>query len=93
VFVASDALSHYILMMYILSESDCFHDEIEIIKQSQSIDSQMIQIAAELDYNFDADVIRRLEDSVSMPEKFEAYVRELHARGILDIDDYTIVFL
>lgn len=80
-------------MMYMLSDYDGYNDEIESIIRSQSTDSQMIQIAAQIDFDFYRDIICQLEDSANIPDRFEHYVRDLHARGILDIDDYTIVFL
>jgi hypothetical protein len=94
VFVCSDALSHYVLMMYMVTDYDKYKQEIAAIVRNQSIDSTMIGIATSIDnINFYTDIILKLEDVVSSEEDFAKFMKELYKRGLIEIDDYTIVFL
>ena len=94
VFACSDALSHYVLMMYMVTNYDRHNQEISAIAKSQSTDSTMLGIAASIDrIDFYTDIILKLEDVVSSEEDFAKFMKELYKRGLIEIDDYTIVFL
>ena len=94
VFACSDALSHYVLMMYMVSDYDNYHQEIETIANNQSSDSSMIGIATSIDrLDYYRDVILKLEDASSSEDDFSIFMKNLHNRGLVDIDDFTIVFL
>ena len=95
VFACSDALSHYVLMMYMVTDYDRYKQELAAIAKSQSTYSTMIGIAKSIDeVNFYIDVIRKLENVVSSSEEdFARFIKELHERGLIEIDDYTLVFL
>lgn len=93
VFAASDALSHYVLMMYMLANRNSYADELYEMLHTRSFNSNMVQVADTLDYDFEKDVIDSIANIVDKPLLFEAKMRELHSLGVLDIDDYTIVFL
>lgn len=94
VFACSDALSHYVLMMYMMSHHDKYHEEIEEILKSKSSDSYMVGLAATIDcFDFYTDVITKLEDVSESEEDFSLLMQELYSRGLVDIDDYTIAFL
>lgn len=96
VFAASDALSHYILMMYYVTHQEEFKDEIEEILNGHTFDSQMLSIAlrnvADVCLTFDM-LITKLQYISHYQEEFDKFVKELHSRGILDIDDYTLAIL
>lgn len=96
VFAASDALSHYILMMYYVTHPEEFKDEIEEILNGHTSDSQMLSIAlreaADGYLTFDM-LIEQLQDVSHDQEKFDSFVKERHKRGVLDIDDYTLAIL
>ena len=93
VFAASDALSHYILMMYMLGNKKSYADEIDEMLHTHSDNSNMVQVADTLNYNFEKDVIDAIANIVDKPLLFEAKMKELYGLGVLDIDDYTIAFL
>lgn len=93
VFAASDALSHYVLMMYMLANRNSYLDELDEVLNTHSSNSNMLQIAESLNCDFEKDVIVSIANVVDKPLLFETKVRELHSLGVLDIDDYTIVFL
>jgi len=93
VFAASDALSHYILMMYMLANRNSYADELDEMLHTHSINSNMLQVADTLNFDFEKDVIDSIANIVDKPLLFEAKMKELYSLGVLDIDDYTIVFL
>ncbi|MEE0083993.1 MAG: hypothetical protein UE068_07225 [Paludibacteraceae bacterium] len=96
VFAASDALSHYILMMYYVTHKEDYKSEIEEILSANTSESQMLSIAlsenSEGRHTFDL-LIRQIQDISQDQKAFDEFVQVLHKRGVLDIDDYTIAVL
>lgn len=96
VFAASDALSHYIMMMYYATHKKEYKEEIKAILSAHTSDSQMLSIVLnEVDegcLNFDR-LINNLQDVSKNQEAFDIFVKELHRRRVLDIDDYTLAIL
>lgn len=94
VFACSDALSHYVLMMYMMSHYDKYHEEIDEILNSRSSDSPMVGLAASIDnLDFYIDVITKLENASKSEHDFSMLMKDLYSRGLIDIDDFTIAFL
>ena len=93
VFAASDALSHYIMMMYMLANKDFYSIEIEETLSTRTSNSNLLQAAECLNYDFEKDVINELAELTANPLFFMERMKELHNLGVLDIDDYTIAFL
>jgi len=93
VFVASDALSHYILMMYELSRCNEYVDELRELQDQRSSNSQLLRVAAARRCDFVEDVLVPLQRASVSVQEFEKYVRHLHAQGLLDMDDYTMAWL
>lgn len=93
VFAASDALSHYILMMYMLANRSIFSDELNDELYCRSSNSNLLHVADTLDFDFEKDVLDTLAFLIDKPLIFEEKMKELHCQGVLDIDDYTLVFL
>lgn len=92
VFVASDALSHYIIMMYELSRCNEFSEELMDERNKQSGNSQLLSVAEKkVSTDFRTGVLVPLLQSTASEEQFEQYMRKLNDDGILDIDDYTLV--
>ena len=96
VFAASDALSHYILMMYYVTHQEEYKSEIEEILSENTTDAQMLSIAlrdvSEGLLTFDL-LIQQLQDISHDQDAFNRFVQDLHKRGVLDIDDYTLAVL
>lgn len=92
-FAASDALSHYILMMYYVTHPDEFKDELDELLQSHTTDASMVSIAQKDNTETFDTIIGQLQDISHNQEDFDKHVKELHKRGVLDIDDYTLAFL
>ena len=93
VFAASDALSHYVLMMYELSKSAEFESELMELRMKQTSNSQLLQIAEKEKCNFAEDVLYPLLRSVDSEADFKELIELLHTKRLIDIDDYTLAIL
>lgn len=92
VFAASDALSHYIMMMYELSKSKEYGAELAEEYLKASGNSQLLKTAETMKFEFGQDVLQSLLDATSSDSQFELYLKELNSKGILDLDDFTLVY-
>ena len=92
VFAASDALSHYIMMMYELTKSKEYSEELAEEYQKASGNSQLLKTAETMKFDFWKDVLLSLLDATSSSSRFELYLKELNSKGILDVDDFTLVY-
>lgn len=93
VFAASDALSHYILMMYELSRCKDFGEELAEEYLKPSGNSQLLKTAETMGLDFEKEVLQPLLESTSSCAEFEQYLKKLYAQGVLDMDDFTLVCL
>ena len=93
VFATSDALSHYVLMMYELSKSEEFESELMELRMKQTSNSQLLQIAEKEKCNFAEDVLFPLLRSVDSEADFKELMELLHTKRLIDIDDYTLAIL
>ena len=93
VFVASDALSHYILMMYELAHCKEFGEELAEEYLKQSGNSQLLKTAETLSPNFEKDVIDKLFLASDSKLTFEEYLKGLYSQGVIDMDDFTISWM
>ena len=92
VFAASDALSHYIMMMYELSKSKEYGAELAEEYLKASGNSQLLKTAETMKFEFGQDVLQSLLDATSSDSLFEQYLKKLNSEGILDLDDFTLVY-
>lgn len=92
VFAASDALSHYIMMMYELSKCKEYGEELAEEYLKASGNSQLLKTAETMKFDFGQDVLQSLLDATSSNSRFELYLKELNSKGILDMDDFTLVY-
>lgn len=86
VFAATDALAHYMLMMYELSKEEKFKKELEEAIAAKTKNSNYIETARTVDYSF-SDVLKGLLDRMT---DFRARLRKLEKEGLLGHDDYSI---
>lgn len=91
VFAASDALSHYILMMYELSKCLDYREELAEEYMKQSGNSQLLKTAENLKFDFEKDVIDRLLDASESESSFRTFIEKLYGNGVIDMDDFTFV--
>ncbi len=88
IFAASDALSHYVLMMYELSKCSEYGEELAEEYLKQSGNSQLLKAAETLHPDFMAVVQQLMAASVS-ERSFNEYMEKLFAIGVIDMDDFT----
>ena len=93
VFAASDALAHYILMMYELANKDRFSDELAEAMKAQTKNSNFIKMANRLyKMNFARDVIQKLENC-KYRILLVTHIERQRNRGFIGYDDYSLAIL
>lgn len=94
IFTASDALSHYIIMMYEVAHRNLFSLEIQRAIDAQTKDSNFVKTALGLKkIDFDKDVIGKLLNSSKNSWNFKRHIESLHKRGLIAHDDYSIALM
>ena len=93
VFVASDTLAHYILMMYEVAHKDRFAEELITAMEAQTKNSNYIKLAMRIrNKNFEKDVITKLENC-QYKGQFELHIGSLKRKGYIGHDDYSIAIM
>lgn len=92
VFAASDALSHYVLMMYELSKSAEFESELMELRMKNK-QFAVAQIAEKEKCNFAEDVLFPLLRSADSETDFKELMESLYIKRLIDTDDYTLAIL
>ena len=81
-------------MMYMASHSDKYEEDINEIISSKSSDATMLSLALKLanqkEISFDV-LINDILNWCDNQEKFQKDIVALNKKGLIDIDDYTIV--
>ena len=91
VFVASDALAHYVMMMYEMENIGKFKQELDAAESKYSKNSNYIKVAKAIgEVNFEKDVINRLIHTVGHPTNFRRHIQSLIKKGLISFDDYSI---
>ncbi|MDE5585300.1 MAG: hypothetical protein K2I92_03040, partial [Muribaculaceae bacterium] len=94
VFIASDALSHYIMMMHELSRREEFASEIEKAVSSNSKNSNLIVKAQSLpSIRFKKEVIDKIRKAVYDKSFFRKWTESLYKKGLLAMDDYSLAVI
>lgn len=89
-FVTSDALAHYILMMYMVSHFERFNDELSTVLNSHSRNSQYVKSALSIVHpDFDA-VLSKLFSCIGHRLNFTRHLEKLRRQNLLAVDDYSI---
>ena len=92
VFAASDALAHYILMMYEVAHREQFTDELQEAIDAQTKDSNFIKSAMRLKkLNFDKTLMTLLGQKHK--GNFKQHLQKLYKDGLLGYDDYSLVIM
>ena len=93
IFAASDALAHYILMMYELAHKDRCAEELQEAIDAQTKNSNLIKTAMRLrKVDFAKDVIQKMQNC-QYQQQFTAHISHLRKMGIIAIDDYSLAIL
>ena len=93
VFAASDALAHYILMMYEVANKDRFADELQEALNAQTKNSNFIKLAIRFrGLDFATKVIEKLENCRAK-NLLDSHLAGLHRKGLIALDDYSLAIL
>ena len=92
IFVASDALAHYILMMYEASHKDRYSKELLEVTDAQTKNSNFVRTAMVLKHK---DFEQRLTKLLELKHKglFKVHLRKLYSDGLIGLDDYSLAIL
>ena len=93
VFVASDALAHYIMMMYEVSQIDSYFDELNKAESNHSKNENYIKAAKSFSkFDFEKDIIIKLQNCIGNGINFKRHIKKILNQGLLAHDDYSLVF-
>ncbi len=91
VLATSDALAHYIIMMYEVAHKDSFSEELEVALNAQTKDSSFIKTAMAIrKIDFEQDVIHKLLNCKNT-YNFKRHIQSLRKKGLIAHDDYSLV--
>ena len=94
VFVTSDALAHYIIMMYEVYSKEKFQEELLKAESNHSKNENYIKAAKALgNFDFEKDVIDKIYKCVGNEVNFRRHIMKLIKLGLLAFDDYSFAFL
>ncbi|WP_455944331.1 hypothetical protein [Leyella stercorea] len=91
IFCTSDALAHYILMMYELSHCSAFADELQEAERTGTRESSFIKNASSAKFDFCKDVLLELMNCEN-PDTFEKHISKLLKNKLIALDDYSFTF-
>ena len=93
VFVTSDALAHYILMMYEVAHKEHYNEELQEAINAQTKDSNFIMTALGMKkIDFEREVIDKLLNCRNA-WNFKQHLQSLRKKGLIGHDDYSIAIL
>lgn len=93
VFAASDALAHYILMMYEADHREKYADELKDAINAQTKNSNFIKTVLGMKkIDFEKDVIMKLQNCKN-EKNFMRHLQSLKKKGLLGHDDYSLVIM
>lgn len=94
VFATSDALAHYIIMMYEICNKDHYASDIQKALASGSKNENYMRTALTLrNIDFEEDVINKLQRCVGNETNFLRHIKKLYKNKLLAYDDYSIAIL
>lgn len=94
IFVTSDALAHYVLMMYELSMSGCYSSEIDKSLRAGTKNANLIKKGQSLPhFKFEKVVIDKLRKSVFNKSYYKKWLEGLVNNGLLALDDYSLAVM
>ena len=93
VFVASDALAHYLLMMYEMEHGNLFDKELEAAETRHTKNENYIKVARALPPVPFEKRLRKLTNCVGHPVNFQRHLESLRRHGLIAHDDYSFALL
>ena len=90
-FAATDALSHYILMMYKVSLKDEYKMELQNAINNHSKNGILIKNALQIkSFDFEKDVLNKLLNC-KIPKNMKRHISAIKRKGLIGHDDYSFV--
>ncbi len=95
VFVVSDALAHYVLMMYEMSMGEAAYDkEIQDALCASSKNSNLLKKGLALPaFKFEKEVVDKLRKAVYDERYYKKWLISLYRKGLLALDDYSLAVM
>ncbi len=94
VFVASDALAHYILMMYKVAHREQFSQELDIAESNHTKNENYIKTAKAMQkIDFEKDVLNKLFRCIGNQTNFQRHIKSLIRKGLIAYDDYSLAMM
>lgn len=91
IFVASDTLSHYILMMYEVSKNKCYEEELQEAINAHSKNVTFIKNAMNINYfDFEKEVLNKLLNCKNWLN-MKRHINCLIKKGLIGYDDYSFI--
>lgn len=92
-FIASDALAHYIILMYMIANIEKFEKELTIAMRYHTKNSLIIQNALKIkNCDFEKRLIKLINSS-QIPLNFKRHTYSLYSKKLLSLDDYSFTYL
>lgn len=93
VFATSDALAHYILLMYEVAHQDRYAKELQNAIDAQTKNSALVKTVIRLrKIDFAKDVIQKLQNC-QYQQQFTEHITRLRKMGFIALDDYSLAIL
>jgi hypothetical protein len=94
VLVTSDALAHYILMMYEVANRSLYETDLQTAESAHTKNENYIKAAKVIrKINFRRDVIGKLVNCTKNSANFARHISSLLRKGLIANDDYSIAVL
>lgn len=93
VFAASDALAHYILMMYELDNKERFENELEEAIRAQTKNSNYIRAAMSLEPIYFARRVMNKMECCTHDFLLRSHIKGLKKKGLIGHDDYSLAIM
>jgi len=89
-FCASDALAHYIIMVYELAHQELFENELQEAAQAETKNSTYIQTASNMSLSFENEI--RTLVNCRNSYLFERHFKKLLRNRLIALDDYSFCY-
>lgn len=94
VFVASDALSHYVMMMYEVARRKEYDVELDAAISAHSKNTNSLKKCLELPtFKFEKEVIDKLRKAVYDKSYYKKWLKKLYHKGLIALDDYSLAVM
>lgn len=92
-FVASDALAHYILMMYMVAHKEHFERELQDALSAHNRNANYIRVAMSLEPVAFTGILRKLLNCVGNRQNMSRHLAKLRRAHLLAVDDYSLAVM